>query len=110
MRNVRWRPLEAEVLDVGRARLADAQTVQSQEDGQSGVGVVDPRGGKQEGPELGAIKAAGVIGVDLGAADVLRGVRGDPAIDVGEAVEAGDGGQPSVDGRRCRPRPSMART
>jgi hypothetical protein len=93
-------PLETEVLDVGRARLADPQAVEAQEHGESGVGVVDPLGFEQEPSELGAVEAAGVVGVDLGSADVLGRVGGDTAVDVGEAVEAADRGQPPVDGRR----------
>jgi len=93
-------PLEAEVLDVGRPRLADPQAVQSEKNRKSGVGVVDPLGGEQKRPQLRAVETAGVGGVDLRPADVLGGVGGDPAIDVGEAVEAADGGQAPVDGGR----------
>ena len=41
-------PLEAEVLDVGRARFADPQAVQSEEHGKGGMGVVDPLGREQK--------------------------------------------------------------
>ncbi|HYO29613.1 MAG TPA: hypothetical protein VER37_03450, partial [Thermomicrobiales bacterium] len=92
--------LEAETLDVGRACLADPQTIQPEEDGQRSMGMVDPLGGEEERPELGAVEASGVVRVDLGSADVLRRVGGDPTVDVGEAVVAADGGQPPVDGRR----------
>ena len=77
-------PLEVEVLDVRRAHLADPQAVQSKEHDKSGMGVVDPLGGEQKGGRLRAVEAAGLVGVDLGPADVLRGVGGDPAVDVGE--------------------------
>jgi hypothetical protein len=43
-------PLEAEVLDVGRARLADPQAVQSEEHGKGGMGVIDPLGGDRNEP------------------------------------------------------------
>jgi hypothetical protein len=91
-------PLEAEVLDVRRARLAHPQAVEAQQDGQGGVGVVNPLGREQELPELGAVESAGVAGVDLGSANVLSRVRGDTAVDVGEAVEAADRREPAVDG------------
>ena len=102
--------LEAQVLDVGRARLADPQAVQSQEHGESCMGVVDPLGREQKRPQLSPVEAAGVVGVDLGPAHVLRRVGDDPAVDVGEAVEAADGGQPPVNSGGGKPRPSMART
>ncbi len=69
------------------------------------MGVVDPLGGEQKRTQLRAVETAGVGGVDLGPADVLGGVGGDPAVDVGEAVEAADRGQPSVDGGRRRSHP-----
>ena len=47
MRSVRCPALEAEVLDVGRARLADPQAVQSEQHGESGMGLVDPLGSEQ---------------------------------------------------------------
>ena len=73
-------PLQAEVLDVGGARLADPQAVQPKEHGKSGMGVVDALGGEQKRPQLGAVEAAGVDWVDLGSADVLRRVGGDVEI------------------------------
>ena len=88
---------EPEVLDVGGAGLAHPEAVQAQEDGEGGVGVVEALGGEQERSELGSVEAAGVVGVDLGVLDVLGGVGGDPAVDVGEPVEAADGGQAPVD-------------
>jgi hypothetical protein len=81
-------PLESEVLDVGRARLTDPQAVEVQEHGQGGVGVVDPLSCEQELPELGSVEAAGVSGMNLGSANVLRCVGGNPPIEVGEAIEA----------------------
>jgi hypothetical protein len=61
--------------------------------------VVDPLGREQEPPQLGPVEAAGVAGMDLGSANVLGRVGGDPAVDVGEAVVAAHGRQPPVDGR-----------
>ena len=88
---------EPEVLDVGGAGLAHPEAVQAQEDGEGGVGVVEALGGEQERSKLGAVEAASVVGVDLGVPDVLGGVGGDPAVDVGEPVEAADSGQAPVD-------------
>lgn len=48
-------------------------------------------------PQLGSVEAASVVGADLGVPDVLGGVGGDPAVDVGEPVEAADGGRAPVD-------------
>jgi hypothetical protein len=50
--------------------------------------VVVVLGGEQEHAELGAVESSCVGWVDLRAADVLGWVRSDPAVDVGEAVEA----------------------
>ena len=51
----------------------------------------------KEPPELGTIEATGVVGVDLGSANVQGRVGGNPAVDVGEAVEAADRRQPASD-------------
>jgi len=40
--------------------------------------VVDSLGREQERPELGTVEATGVVGVDLGTADELGGVGGNP--------------------------------
>jgi len=65
--------------------------------GEGGVGVVEPFGGEQERIRAGSVEAAGVVGVNLRVPDVLGGFGGDPAVDVGEPVEAADGGQAPVD-------------
>ena len=57
---------EAEVLDVGAARLADPQPVQAEQHGQGGVGVVEPLGGEQEPAELAAVQCPAVRRVDVG--------------------------------------------
>ena len=95
--------LEAEVLDVGRARLADSEAVEAEQHGEGGVGAVEAFGGEQERAELGAVHAAAVAGLDLRAADVLGGVRRDPAVDVREPVEPAHGRQATVDRRRRQP-------
>ena len=77
----------------------DPQAVEAHEHGQGRVGVVDPLGFEQKGPELGTVEATGVVGMDLGSANVLGRVGGDTAVDVGEAVEAADRRQPAIDGR-----------
>ena len=59
-------PLEAEVLDVGRARLADPQAVQAQEHGQGGVGVVDPLGREQNAPSSARSRPRASLGWTLG--------------------------------------------
>lgn len=41
-------PLDAQPLDVGRAGLAHPQPVQSEEHGQSGMGMVGALGGEQK--------------------------------------------------------------
>ena len=78
--------LEAEVLDVRGTSLADTQPVQAEQHGQRGVISVVLLRGKEEHPELGAIRPASVRCVDLRPADVLGGVRTDEPVDVREPV------------------------
>ena len=59
-------PLEAEVLDVGGARLAHPQSVQAQEHGEGAMGGIEALGGEQQGAELGAVESPGVRGSILG--------------------------------------------
>jgi hypothetical protein len=92
--------LEAEILDIGGAGLADPQTVEAKQYGKGGVVTVVLLGGEQEHAQLGAVETAGIRRVDLGSAHVLGRVRGDAAIDVSEPVEAAHRRQPPVD-RRC---------
>jgi len=93
---------EGEILDVGSTRLADSKSVEAEEYGQSGVTSVAALGGEEKGAALPAIQASPLGGVDLGAPDVLGRVGGDPTIDVGEPVEATNGGEvrSMVDGPR----------
>jgi hypothetical protein len=91
---------DSEVLDVGGARLAHSRSVQPEEHRQGGVGAVVLLGGEQEHAELGAVEASSSRRVHVRPTDVLRGVRGDSSIDVGEAIEAAHRRQPTVDRRR----------
>jgi hypothetical protein len=92
--------LEAEILDIGGAGLADPQTVEAKQYGKGGVVTVVLLGGEQEHAQLGAVETAGIRRMDLGTAHVLGRVRGDAAIDVSEPVEAAHRRQSPVD-RRC---------
>ena len=88
--------------------LADLQSIEAQQGCQSGMVGVVALGGEEEPAELTTVESTPFARVDLGAAGVLRRVRGDPAVDVGEAVEA-----TIVDSRRSMveaagPRSSMA--
>jgi hypothetical protein len=76
--------LETEVLDVRTARLADAHPVEAQQHGERGMHRRDPLGRVQQTGEFAAIHAALRRGMDLGAADVLRRVGGNPAVEVGK--------------------------
>jgi hypothetical protein len=93
-------PFEAEVLDVGGAGLAHPQPVQPEQHRERRVLAVVLLGGEQEHAELGAVQPARIGRMDLRAAHVLRRVRGDTSVDVGEAVEAAHRRQASVDRRR----------
>jgi hypothetical protein len=70
---------EAEVLDVGRTRVAHSQSVQAEQDGERGVVAVVLLGGEQEHAELGAVQPPGVRRMHLRATHVLRRVRRDAA-------------------------------
>lgn len=91
---------EAEVFDVGAAGFADPEAVESEEDGECCVGTVVPFGGEEEDAELGAVHVSCGRWVDLGSTDVLGGVGGGAAVDVGEPVVPADSGEPAVDGGR----------
>ena len=91
--------LEAQVLDIGRARLGDPEAVEAEKDRQGGMSVVVALGGKQERAQLAAVEAPGLARVDLGTTDVLGRVGRDHPVDVGESVEAKDRREPPVD---CR--------
>ena len=97
MRRTRVSSLDRHVLDVGLAGLADAQTVESEEHGQGGVGVVEALCGEQEPAQLTAVQSAALGGMDRRTAHVLGRVGCDTAVDVREAVEPTSGGQSSVD-------------
>jgi hypothetical protein len=95
--------LDAEVVDVGGAGLADAQPVQPEQLGERGVVPVVLLGIEAEHAKLGAIQPAGVRCVDVGSADVLGWVRADASVDVRESVEAIDRRESTVDRRRGEP-------
>ena len=56
-------------------------------------------GGKQEPAELTAVHSVSFVGLHLGAAHVLGGIGGDPAVDVGEAEVAAHCRQAPIDRR-----------
>ena len=91
---------EGEILDVGSTCLTDPKPVEPEEHGQSGMIPVESLGGEEERAELPAVQSPPLGRVHLGAPDVLGRVGVHPSVDVGESVEAADGRQPSVDGRR----------
>jgi len=93
---------EGQVRDVGSARLADPEPIEAEKHGQGGVAFVEVLRREQEGAQLPAIETSPLRGVNLRSSDVLGGVSAHPAVDVGKAVEATDGGQPAVDGGRCK--------
>jgi hypothetical protein len=79
------------------ARLGHAESVQSEQDGQRGVAAIEPFRGEQKRTQLAAVHAVALARCNLGPSDVLGRVRGDAAVDVGEAVEPAHRGQPPVD-------------
>jgi hypothetical protein len=82
-------PLTAQVLDVGGARFAHPQPVETEKDSECRVVAVVLLGGEQEHAELGAVETPSFGGVDPGAADVLGRVRRDPSVDVRKPIETG---------------------
>ena len=70
--------LQAQVLDVGTTGLADPQAVQSEQDGEGSMGVVEVLRGEEEPAELGAVEAPPLGAVDGRPAHVLGGVGADP--------------------------------
>jgi hypothetical protein len=59
-------------------------------------GSVEALGGKEERAQLSAVHASDLVGEDPRTADVLGRVRPDPAVNVGEAVEATDSRETSI--------------
>jgi hypothetical protein len=49
--------LEAEILDIGGARLGDPKAVQSEQDGQRGIVAIEPLSGEQKCAQLVAVHA-----------------------------------------------------
>ena len=81
---------ERHVRDVGLTSFADTQSVQSEEDSQGGVGVVETFSGEEESTELAAVEAALLGWVDRRSADVLGRVGPDAPIDVSDAALSAD--------------------
>jgi hypothetical protein len=79
--------IEAEVADVGLARLAHSQPVQAEQDCERGALVAELFGGEQEAAEFRAVHSVALARMHLRAAYVLRRVRRDPAVDVREPVQ-----------------------
>jgi hypothetical protein len=92
-------PVEAEILGVGGTGLAHPQSVQAKQGGQGRMVGVVALGREEESAELASVEPTPFARVDLGPAGILRWVRWDPAVDVGETIEAADGREPAIDGR-----------
>jgi hypothetical protein len=92
--------LHRQVLDVGRARLADPQPVQAEQHRQCLVRAVVAVGGGEEHAELAAVETTSIRGVDLRASNALSRVRADPTVDVGEPVKPAHRREAPVDRRR----------
>ena len=56
-------------------------------------------GGEEERAELASVESPHFAWVDLGTADVLRRVGGNPSVDVGKSVKTADSGESAVDRR-----------
>ena len=98
MRRVRC-PRSKPVFGIGCTGLAHPEAVETQQGSQGAAVGVGALGCEEEPTELASGETTPFARVHLGPAGVLGGVRWDPAVDVGKAVEAADGRQPPVDGR-----------
>jgi hypothetical protein len=76
--------VEPEVFCVGGAGFADSQTIEAQQDGETGVVPVLVLGREEECREFGAIQAPLLVRMNLRSSDVLRRVGINSAVDVGE--------------------------
>jgi hypothetical protein len=94
---------EAEVFDVRTAGFADPKAVEPEQHGQRSMHRRGAVGRVQECSELAAVHPTLSGLMDPRSTDVLRGVGGDPAVDVREAVVTAHGGQAAIDGRRGEP-------
>jgi hypothetical protein len=92
--------LDSEVFDVGGTRFADTEAIESKEHGEGGMVAVEAFGGEQEHAELGAVETACVVGMELGASDVLGRVGVDAAVEVRESIEPAHSGEATVHRRR----------
>ena len=101
-------PVEAQIFGIGRTGLAHPEPVETQQGCQGGLVGFVALGREEEPTELSSVEATSFARVDLGTAGVLRRIRWNPAVDVGEAVEPADGRQPPVDRRGGQSRSSLA--
>ena len=84
-------PIEAQVLGVGSAGLADSQPIESEEDGKSRMVTVVTLGREEERAELAPVEAPPFARMDLRAPHVLSGVGRNPTVNVSKAIETTDG-------------------
>ena len=82
--------VQGQVLDVAPTSLADPEAVEPEQDGKSGVVVVESFGRVEERPELPTVETSSSRRTDLGPTDVLPRVSGNPSVDVGEPIEPTD--------------------
>jgi hypothetical protein len=68
--------LEAEVRDVGGARLRDPQAVQPEQHRQGGMVAIEAFGGEQERAQLSSVHAVALARLDLGSATYSAGFEG----------------------------------
>ena len=73
--------VEAKIINVGVACLADPEPVQAEQDCQSSMLTVDTFGREQEPSKFGAVEPVALGGMNFGSADVLGWVGGDSSVD-----------------------------
>ena len=89
--------VEAKIIDVRVACLADPEPVQTKQDRQSSVLTDNAFGSEQEPSKFGAVEPVALSGMNFGSADVLSRVRSDSSIDAREPVQAAHGRESTVD-------------
>jgi len=85
------------------ACFGDAESVEAEQHSERGVGSVVVFGDEQEAAQFASVRRVLFGRFDFRTADVLGGVRRDPAVDVGEAVVAAHRRQQPIDRRRSKP-------
>jgi hypothetical protein len=93
--------VEGNVLDVRPTGLAHPKAVEPEQHGEGGRIPIKPLGCVEERPELPAVQASALGGMDPRPTDGLGRVGHNPSVDVSEAIDATDRRQPAADGRRC---------